>query len=188
MGKERQRSQVAGYSRSYSEQSTPKHRINKKLVQARWILGFLHINFTSPGVVNLKIKNTESRFHMILNFQSKSRDRVIRYILWPHSSIIPNLLLFQNKNFYCIHHSIFILKMLINICLLNISMAMLWLKWLVASLSLRRPRFAPMSVHVEFVVKKVALWQVHLRVLQFSPVNIIPPWLSIFMYHLVDEQ
>jgi len=27
-----------------------------------------------------------------------------------------------------------------------------------------------------------------LRVLRFSPVNIIPPWLSILIYHLGDEQ
>jgi hypothetical protein len=30
--------------------------------------------------------------------------------------------------------------------------------------------------------------QVILRVLTFSPVNIIPPWLSIRMYHLGDNQ
>jgi hypothetical protein len=53
----------------------------------------------------------------------------------------------------------------------------------------RRPGFAPGSIHVGFVVgkvapekkkkkKKVALGQVFLRVLRFSPVNIIPPSLS----------
>jgi hypothetical protein len=33
----------------------------------------------------------------------------------------------------------------------------------------------PRSVHVGFVVDKVALGQVFLRVLRFSPVNFIPP-------------
>jgi hypothetical protein len=46
----------------------------------------------------------------------------------------------------------------------------------------------PGSVHVGFVVDKVALGQVFLRVLRFSPVIIIPPWLSILIYHLRDEQ
>jgi len=35
-----------------------------------------------------------------------------------------------------------------------------------------------------FVVDKVALGQVFLQVLRFSPVSIIPPWLSILIYHL----
>jgi hypothetical protein len=39
-----------------------------------------------------------------------------------------------------------------------------------------------------FVVDKVALGQVFLRVIRFSPVNIIPPSLSMFIYYLGDEQ
>jgi hypothetical protein len=39
----------------------------------------------------------------------------------------------------------------------------------------RRPGFDPGSVHMGFVVDKVALGQVFLRVLRFSPVNFIPP-------------
>jgi hypothetical protein len=39
----------------------------------------------------------------------------------------------------------------------------------------RRPGFDPGSVHVGFVVDKVALEQVFPRVLRFSPVNFIPP-------------
>jgi hypothetical protein len=35
-------------------------------------------------------------------------------------------------------------------------------------------------IPVGFVVDKVALGQVFLRVLQFSPVNIIPPWAPLF--------
>jgi hypothetical protein len=52
-----------------------------------------------------------------------------------------------------------------------------WLRWLVASLS-------PLGqMHVGFVVNKVALGEF------FSfPVSIIPLWLSIFIYHLGDEQ
>jgi hypothetical protein len=53
-----------------------------------------------------------------------------------------------------------------------------WLRSLAAGLSPRRPGFAPGSIHVGFVVDKVALAQVFLRVLRFSPVNIIPPSLQ----------
>jgi hypothetical protein len=42
----------------------------------------------------------------------------------------------------------------------------------VVSLSPRRPGFASGSIHVGFVVGKVALGQVFLRVLRFPPVNI----------------
>jgi hypothetical protein len=66
--------------------------------------------------------------------------------------------------------------------------AVLWLRRLVTGLSSRRSGFMPGSVHVEFVVDKVALGQVFLRVLLFSPVNIVPPWLSTLIYHLGDEQ
>jgi hypothetical protein len=43
------------------------------------------------------------------------------------------------------------------------------------------------SFHEGFVVDKVALVQVSLRILQISPVSIIPPSLSN-SYHLGDEQ
>jgi hypothetical protein len=43
-----------------------------------------------------------------------------------------------------------------------------------AGLSPRRPG----SIHAGFVVDKVALGQVFLRVLRFSPVSVIPPSLS----------
>jgi hypothetical protein len=54
-------------------------------------------------------------------------------------------------------------------------MAVPWLRRLVAGLSPRRSGFDPGSVHVGFVVDKVALGQVFPRVLRFSPVNFIPP-------------
>jgi hypothetical protein len=54
-------------------------------------------------------------------------------------------------------------------------LAVPWLRWLVTGLSPQRPGFNPGSVHVEFVVDKVALGQVFLRVLRFSPVSFIPP-------------
>jgi hypothetical protein len=60
-------------------------------------------------------------------------------------------------------------------------MAVTWLRQLVASLSPQRPRFIPGSVHVGFVVDKVALGEVFLRVLRFFPVDIIPPWLSMLI-------
>jgi hypothetical protein len=48
-----------------------------------------------------------------------------------------------------------------------------WPRQLVAGLSLRRPGFAPGSIHVGFEVGKVALRQVFLLVLRFSPFKII---------------
>jgi hypothetical protein len=35
-----------------------------------------------------------------------------------------------------------------------------------------------------FVVDKVTMEHVFVRVLLFSPVNIVPPWLSMLIYHL----
>jgi hypothetical protein len=46
-------------------------------------------------------------------------------------------------------------------------MALTWLRWLVASLLPGRTGFSPKSVHVGFVVYKVALGQVSLRVIRF---------------------
>jgi hypothetical protein len=60
-----------------------------------------------------------------------------------------------------------------------------WLRCSVAGLSPRGPGFAPESVHMGFVVDKVALGRVFLRVLRLSPVHIIPLWLSMLIYHLV---
>jgi hypothetical protein len=54
-------------------------------------------------------------------------------------------------------------------------MAVPWLRRLTAGLPLGRPGFDPGSVHVGFVVDKVALGQGFLRVLKFSPVNFMPP-------------
>jgi hypothetical protein len=50
-------------------------------------------------------------------------------------------------------------------------------------LSAQRPGIAPRIVHVIFMVDKAILRQVLLRVLRFSPAIIIPPWLSILIYH-----
>jgi hypothetical protein len=55
------------------------------------------------------------------------------------------------------------------------SRAVPWLRRLAPGLPPRRPGFDPGSVHVGFVVDKVALGQVFLRVLRFSPVSFIPP-------------
>jgi uncharacterized protein (UPF0548 family) len=59
-----------------------------------------------------------------------------------------------------------------------------YLRWLVADLSPRSLGFALGSVHVAFLVDKVALGQVILRVLRFSSVSIIPLWFSILIYNL----
>jgi hypothetical protein len=62
-----------------------------------------------------------------------------------------------------------------------------WLRRLVAGLSPRRPGLASGSVHVEFVVDKVALGHVFLRVLQFS-LSISFHRGSPYSCHLGDEQ
>jgi branched-subunit amino acid transport protein len=46
----------------------------------------------------------------------------------------------------------------------------------------------PRSVHVGFVVNKMALGQIFLQVLQFSPISIIPSGFHIPIYHLGDEE
>jgi hypothetical protein len=56
----------------------------------------------------------------------------------------------------------------------GLSWAMPWLRRLVAGLSPWRPGFDLGSVHVGFVVDKVALGHVFPRVLRFSPVSFIP--------------
>jgi hypothetical protein len=50
-----------------------------------------------------------------------------------------------------------------------------WLSRLVAGLPPRRPGIDPGSVHVGFVLDKVALGDVFPRVLHFYPINFIPP-------------
>jgi hypothetical protein len=62
--------------------------------------------------------------------------------------------------------------------------AMPWLRQLVAGLSMKMPR----SVHVRFVVDKVALGQVFLSEFFSFPVSIIPSWHSTLIYHLGDKQ
>jgi hypothetical protein len=64
--------------------------------------------------------------------------------------------------------------------------AVLWLRWLVAGLSTRRPGFDPRSVHVGFVVDKVALGQVFLRVVGFL-LSISFHWYSINCKNLVKK-
>jgi hypothetical protein len=58
-------------------------------------------------------------------------------------------------------------------------MAVPWLRRLVAGLPLRRPGFDPGSVHVRFVVDKVALGQVFLRVVGL-PLSVSFHWCYIF--------
>ena len=62
-------------------------------------------------------------------------------------------------------------------------MAVPLLRRLVAGLSPRRPRSDPGSVHVGFVVDKVALGQVFPRALRVSPVKCIPP-----VFHYTEKR
>jgi hypothetical protein len=59
-----------------------------------------------------------------------------------------------------------------------------WLGLLVADLSPRMPGLAPGAVYAVFVLDKLVLGQVFLRVLRFSPVSIILPWLSILISYM----
>jgi hypothetical protein len=79
---------------------------------------------------------------------------------------------------------IFILNAYVCIIRVNflLEKALPWLRRLVAGLSPRRPGFDPRSVHMGFVVDKVALGLVFLPVLQFSPVSIIPPMLHTHLH------
>jgi hypothetical protein len=61
---------------------------------------------------------------------------------------------------------------------------MQWLKQLVAGLSPWRLRFLPCLFHVGFVVDKGDIGRGFLQVIRSSPANIIPPWLSMLIYHL----
>jgi hypothetical protein len=63
-----------------------------------------------------------------------------------------------------------------------------WLRRLVPSLSPPNPGVTPRSIHVGFLVDKVALGQVFLRLLLFSPVNISFHRRSPNSYHVGDEQ
>jgi hypothetical protein len=54
-------------------------------------------------------------------------------------------------------------------------LAVPWLRRFVAGLSPRWPGFDPGSIHVGFMVDKVAVGQVSPRVLRFSPVSFITP-------------
>ena len=54
-----------------------------------------------------------------------------------------------------------------------------WLRQLVAGLSLWTLIFSPMSVHMGFMVDKVALGQIFLNIAWFFPVIIILPLLHI---------
>jgi hypothetical protein len=55
---------------------------------------------------------------------------------------------------------------------------------------IRRPLNAEtrVRVRVAFVVDKVALGQSFLQVVRFSPVSIIPPWLSIVIIWRGEQQ
>jgi hypothetical protein len=60
-----------------------------------------------------------------------------------------------------------------------------WLRRLDAGLSPWNPGLAPRSIHVGFVVDKVAVGEGLLRVILFFPVNIIPPSFSILIDYIV---
>jgi hypothetical protein len=70
----------------------------------------------------------------------------------------------------------------------TITQVNLWLRHLVADLSPRRTGFNPRSVHVIFMVDKVAMGHVFLRVLWFCLVSIITPMLHVHLHLLPEGQ
>jgi hypothetical protein len=64
---------------------------------------------------------------------------------------------------------------------IGVKVAVIWFRRLFVGLYRRSHGFTPGSIDVGFVVDKVALRLVFLRVLRFSPVNIIPPSFSILI-------
>jgi hypothetical protein len=57
-----------------------------------------------------------------------------------------------------------------------------WLRWLVAGLSLWRPGFTPVSVHVELMVDKVAWDSFFSKFFGFPLVSIILVWPYMLIY------
>jgi hypothetical protein len=74
--------------------------------------------------------------------------------------------------FYCAVRAEHLLR---KVWLIFVFTAVPLLKCLVAGLSLWGPGFEPRLVHVRFAADKVALGQVLLRILRFSPASINPP-------------
>jgi hypothetical protein len=64
----------------------------------------------------------------------------------------------------------------------NANITVPWLRWSVAIPSPPRCEFSTRLVYVGFVVDKVALTQLLLRVLRFSLANVIPPMLYTPLY------
>lgn len=93
------------------------------------------------------------------------------------SNFIEQAKTYSKHNTYCCS---------LNISIMISTLAVPSLRWLVASLSQWRPGFNPSQVHVGFVVEKVALGQVFLQALQFSPVSINPSVLHA--YSLICHQ
>jgi hypothetical protein len=74
------------------------------------------------------------------------------------------------------------LELYIRFTLIFVFKAVPWLRLLVAGFSPRSPGFDSRSVHVRFVVDKVALRQGFLLVLRCFPFSIIPPMLHTHFY------
>jgi len=81
----------------------------------------------------------------------------------------------------CKRHDVFSVRYVLNLdvglCQVCFRLVVPWCRSLVAGFSLWSPGFDPISVNARFVVDKVALGQVFLRALRFSPVSNIPPTL-----------
>jgi hypothetical protein len=70
---------------------------------------------------------------------------------------------------------------------LNLTLALLWLRWLVDCLLLCRPGFAPGPVHVGFMVAKVHWDRVFSEFFGF-PLSVLFHRYSVLIYHVGDEQ
>ena len=110
---------------------------------------------------------------------SSSRSSSLACTLTPHSA--ENLGLLCDTCPICplCHDSLLLSPSLSS--LMMVFNAVLWFRLLLAGLSPWRLGFIPRPVHVGFVVDKVALGQVSLRVCRFFPVSIIPPMLHTLL-------
>ena len=97
--------------------------------------------------------------------------------IWEQTAII---------SLYSINWLVFITETECVYCAVRTSNAVPWLRRLVACLSSWIPEFDRSSVWIRFVVDKLALWQVFLGTLQYSPVNIIP--LMLHTHLLLPER
>jgi hypothetical protein len=131
--------------------------------------GMCYHQHVSPGVCNVNIACNQTPTQTAVILQQFGWDCLENSTLNP--DFAPN-----DVHFLAVWRSILVVTDF-RIWCKKLSWAVPWLGRLAAGLPPRRPGFDPGSVHVGFVVDKVTLGQVFLRVLRLSRVNFIRPLL-----------